>query len=106
MSDLDEKGLPPVMVSLGGFPYNGEHIDHWRERALKAEAAIRAYKAAEGVGARRDEVVVSRKDAEDARDLLMLHSSNPAWVGLSDRFAAALRPREEFEDGRFEVLKP
>lgn len=34
--------LPPVMVSQGGFAYNGEHILYWRNRALKAEAALTA----------------------------------------------------------------
>lgn len=30
----------PVMVSQGGIAYNHEHIDYWRERALKAEAEL------------------------------------------------------------------
>jgi hypothetical protein len=30
----------PVMVSAGGIAYNREHIDYWRERAIKAEAEL------------------------------------------------------------------
>lgn len=33
--------LPPIMTSVGGFAYNGAHIDHWKDRALKAEATLR-----------------------------------------------------------------
>jgi hypothetical protein len=35
----NEFDLPPLQCSQGGFTYNGAHIEYWKERALKAEAA-------------------------------------------------------------------
>lgn len=30
----------PIMCSLGGIPYNNEHIEYWKRRVLYAEAKI------------------------------------------------------------------
>lgn len=38
----DIAALPALMASQGGFIYNGQHIDYWRERALSAESRLTA----------------------------------------------------------------
>lgn len=35
---------PPLLCSPGGIPYNLDHIEYWKARALKAEAAPAAAK--------------------------------------------------------------
>lgn len=55
----------PLLCSQGGVPYNRRHIDHWRERAEKAEAALESLSAerADLIEQRNDEIV-AREEAE------------------------------------------
>jgi hypothetical protein len=41
---LFHPALSPVQCSLGGVPYNSEHIEYWKQRALAAEARSRDVK--------------------------------------------------------------
>lgn len=43
MSDYSK--LPPVAVSLGGFAFNGEHIEYWKAQATKADREIASLRA-------------------------------------------------------------
>lgn len=43
MSDYSK--LPPLAVSLGGFAFNGEHIEYWKAQATKADREIASLRA-------------------------------------------------------------
>lgn len=43
MSDYSK--LPPIAVSLGGFAFNGEHIEYWKTQATKADREIASLRA-------------------------------------------------------------